>query len=140
MEKHGDKILESDFRRWVGQQFKNAGWFFQSIETTTKAGVPDVYAVAGIPLGSFWLELKVGDKAEPLIRKEQRVWALQHHRAGGFSYLAYHHWPSATIRIYYPPYRQVRTVGRYLALEDPYESVPIKQFVEFLRSKLCLRV
>jgi hypothetical protein len=140
MEKHGGKILESDFRRWVGQQFKNAGWFFQSIETTTKAGVPDVYAVEYTRCKAFWLELKVGDKEEPLIRKEQRVWALQHYNCGGVSYLAYLHWASATIRLYEPPYLTVRTVGRYLALEDPYESVPIKQFVEFLRSKLCLRV
>ena len=139
MEKHGDKILESDFRRWVGQQFSNAGWFFQSIETTTKAGVPDVYAVADNDV-RFWLELKTGDRPEPLIRKEQRVWALKHKEKGGKSLLAYLNYKNGTVQLYEAPYLKVRKVGKYLAVEDPYELVPKAQFVEFLRSKLCSRV
>lgn len=112
----GDNTLESSFRQWLDKQFTQRGWFFQSIETTTQAGVPDAYVHT--PSKTGWYELKKGNTALPLIRKEQRVWHLKHHNAGGYSLLLYYRYDLDEVWIYQPPFNTVSKSGRYLALHD----------------------
>lgn len=128
MAKAGNKMVESDFRSWLGRQFERRKWFFQPIETTTKAGVPDVYCIlAGKPT---WLELKVGTSKFPLIRKEQRLWALKHHQRGGRTLLIYYRYDLGQVYVYMAPYENVTPSGRYLSLND--EPILIDHVDHFL--------
>ena len=121
MANHG--VKESEFRGWIQRQVKpRPGWFCQSIENTTKAGVPDLYMVyRGF---AFWLELKCGDTDRPLIRKEQRLWGMQHAKANGRAWFLYYHLPTNEGRLYANPIDKVKVSGRYLAVGD----MPIHKF------------
>ena len=123
MATHGDKQLESEFRAWVCKKIHAMGWFVQTIETTTKSGVPDLYAVthnnASSKSVAFWLELKVGCSKTPLIRKEQRVWGKLHKDKGGRSYFLYYNYGTGKLHVYANPVEEVAMCGKYLALLDP---------------------
>jgi hypothetical protein len=113
-------VKENEFRSWVNIQLKSKNWFTTNIETSTRAGVPDMYVVADIRGGlPFWLELKCGLTDQPLIRKEQRVWGYRHHRHGGKSYYLYNNYSTGRLSLYRNPVQDVKPSGRLLKLMDP---------------------
>lgn len=114
---------ESDFRPWVVTQIRNASGFAQTIETLTKAGVPDIYAVCFDY--RFWLELKCGTSESPLIRKEQRVWGMKHAAAGGKAFFLYCDKTDCRLKLYANPVQKVEVRGKYLwVLDAPSINAP----------------
>lgn len=115
--------LESDFRSWVVDQIRRNSGFAQTIETTTKAGVPDIYMVLRGDV--CWVELKVGTSSQPLIRKEQRVWGMKHHASGGRSIFLYCCKSDQTLNVYANPIKEVEVRGKYLwVIDKPSYVVP----------------
>lgn len=114
--------LESDFRTWTASAIKSDGGFSQTIENSTKAGVPDIYFVLeklGYGSESAWLELKVGFQPGPLIRKEQRIWGMKHAKSGGISFFLYFNKTSCQLMLFKNPVDVVRVYGKYLMIMDP---------------------
>jgi hypothetical protein len=107
---------ESDFRTWLTTAIRGADGFVQTIETTTKAGVPDLYFVLGGI--DAWLELKVGHQSGPLIRKEQRIWGMKHAKSGGKSFFLYYNKTACRLMLYANPVDVVCVYGKYLRIED----------------------
>lgn len=113
--------LESDFRTWVVQAIRSDGGFAQTIETTTKAGVPDVYFTLpklGYGHGCGWLELKIGYQPGALIRKEQRIWGMKHIAGGGTGFFLYCNKNSYQLMLFKNPVEKVKVYGKYLQIMD----------------------
>lgn len=109
--------LESDFRTWVVQAIRSGDGFAQTIETTTKAGVPDVYFT--LPsYKSAWLELKIGYQPGALIRKEQRIWGMKHAAGGGIGFFLYCNKNSCQLMLFKNPVEKVKVYGKYLQIMD----------------------
>lgn len=66
---------EAKFKARLIKNLKKAGFFCQTIETTTGRGVPDVWACHGSE--AFWIECKAPPANQIELRKEQRAWAMQ---------------------------------------------------------------
>jgi hypothetical protein len=121
----GNINTESDFRQWIRDSaFKPLDWYFLGIETSTKAGVPDVFCM-DVEGCAFWMELKIGIGA-PLIRKEQRVWGLKNFMAKGKAFVVHYNKAYEHIEIYTNPIDKVTVAGKYLRVVDkPAVVVPL---------------
>lgn len=70
---------ETKLYAWLKKKIPGAQ--FQRIETSTTAGVPDVYLChCG---WSIWVELKIVQGKQVLLRKEQYAWGHRHAKHGG---------------------------------------------------------
>jgi len=80
---------ESDLRKSIVKSIRAAGGFAQPIESTTAAGIPDIYITLVGDRGG-WVECKILRKGSRKIdlTARQFKWLLGNWRAGSWSWLA----------------------------------------------------
>lgn len=74
---------------------------YQTIETTTASGVPDIIVqIPGHP--TFWVETKITpNEYGPLLRPEQRVWPYRWAKKGGIAFIVDHYSPELEMQSTY---------------------------------------
>lgn len=110
-------MTEAQFKAHLQKKLSGPLAHWQSIETTTGRGVPDVnLCYRGTEL---WMELKVGKKPEPILRPEQFAWAIRRFTAGGNCCIVMlEDNDPRFLSVFLAPYNDVRRHGKYVKVHD----------------------